>query len=242
MNFVLPFLSSVVMLVFVLAVLRRWLSRRGPHLLVWAIGLSMFGIGSFAEVYATVSWNSPLFYSWYLFGAMLNAAWIGQGTVYFLARRWVAHASVLVLIVLSLIGTYGVITLTLDSEIFTTDLTLADQYKDIMPSGAWARAMTPLFNIYGLVTLVGGAIYSSWVFWRRRIAPNRMWGNILIAVGALSISFASMLTRLGYGELLYLGELVAAALMFAGFIMATRRPVRPAPMPVSSGTDTVENQ
>ena len=242
MNFVLPFLSSVVMLVFVLAVLRRWLSRRGPHLLVWAIGLSMFGIASFAEVYATVSWNSPLFYSWYLFGAMLNAAWIGQGTVYFLARRWVAHASVLVLIVLSLIGTYGVITLTLDSEIFTTDLTLADQYKDIMPSGAWARAMTPLFNIYGLLTLVGGAIYSSWVFWRRRIAPNRMWGNILIAVGALAISSASTLTRLGYGELLYLGELVAAAHMFAGFILATRRPVRPAPRPVPSGTDAVENQ
>jgi hypothetical protein len=45
-------------------------------------------------------------------------------------------------------------------------------------------------------------------------------GNVLIAAGALSIGLASTLTRLGYGGYLYLGELVAALLMFAGFLMA----------------------
>ena len=237
MDQVLPFLSTVGMLVFVLLVFRRWLHRRRPHLLVWAIGLSMFGLGSFAEAYATVAWNDPIFYVWYVFGAMLNAAWIGQGTVYFLARRRVADISLLVLIILSAIGAAGVFILSLDSSAFSTDISLADQYQEIMPSGAWARSMTPLFNIYGLLTLVGGAIYSSWVFWRRQVAPNRMWGNILIAVGALSIGFASTLTRLGHGELLYLGELIAVALMFTGFIVATQRSFRRASVLVPSGAD-----
>jgi hypothetical protein len=45
-------------------------------------------------------------------------------------------------------------------------------------------------------------------------------GNVLIAAGALSIGAASTLTRMGYGQLLYLGELFAAVLMYVGFVMA----------------------
>jgi hypothetical protein len=43
---------------------------------------------------------------------------------------------------------------------------------------------------------------------------------VLIAAGALSIGAASTLTRMGHGQLLYLGELFAAILMYAGFVMA----------------------
>ncbi|MFN2224107.1 MAG: hypothetical protein ACK2UH_16245, partial [Candidatus Promineifilaceae bacterium] len=57
-------------------------------------------------------------------------------------------------------------------------------------------------------------------FWRKRVLPNRVIGNVLIAVGALTIASASTLTRLGYGQVLYLGELLAAILMFAGFLAA----------------------
>jgi len=82
-------------------------------------------------------------------------------------------------------------------------------------------------------------LYSSWLFWRKGILPNRMWGSILIAVGALSIGFASTLTRLGYGGLLYLGELVAVTLMFTGFLVATRRAVQPAPSANLSAAEAV---
>jgi hypothetical protein len=71
--------------------------------------------------------------------------------------------------------------------------------------------------------LVGGAIYSAFLFWRKKTLLNRMWGNVLIATGALVIAFASTLTRFGIGDYLYVGELVSAALMFSGFLVATRR-------------------
>jgi len=38
--------------------------------------------------------------------------------------------------------------------------------------------------------------------------PNRVIGNVFIAAGALLIGPASTLTRLGYGQFLYLGELL----------------------------------
>jgi hypothetical protein len=87
--------------------------------------------------------------------------------------------------------------------------------------GAWVRLATPFFNIYGLVTLVGGALWSAALFLRKQVLPNRVVGNVLIASGALLIGAASTATRLGVGQYLYLGELAAAVLMFTGFRAAS---------------------
>ena len=67
--------------------------------------------------------------------------------------------------------------------------------------------------------------------------PNRVIGNVLIAAGALSIGSASTLTRLGYGQFLYLGELLAAALMFAGFRFAARPQPDEVAQPVPAAAD-----
>jgi len=39
-----PFVSAIIMFVFALLVLRRYAVRRGLHLLLWGIGLVMYGI------------------------------------------------------------------------------------------------------------------------------------------------------------------------------------------------------
>lgn len=225
-DLILPFLSSVVMLVFTLLVFQRWLTRRKPHFLFWSIGLGMFGAGSFAEAYfAGLGWSPLVFFIWYFFGAVLNAAWIGHGTLLLLFRkRWTSIASGL-LILGSLIALLLMLQVMprLDPAGFTSGLPISEQYREIMPpvsEGAVIRLTTPFFNIYGLLTLVGGALWSAWLFLRKMVLPNRVIGNVLIAAGALSIGVASTLTRLGYGGYLYLGELVAALLMFAGFLMA----------------------
>ena len=42
--------------------------------------------------------------------------------------------------------------------------------------------LTPKFNVCGTLALVGGAIYSAVIFWRKRIFKHRFVANILIAV------------------------------------------------------------
>lgn len=227
----LPILSTIVMFIFVVVVFQRWLGRKRSALLFWGIGLTMFGIGSFAEAYSAFAWSSPVFRSWYAFGAMLNAAWIGMGTMYLLARPKFAHGVLATLVILSLIGLFGmpffdlqgVLNIPINGSGFDTSLPLSDQYREVLPEGAWFRLMTPIFNIFGLLALVGGAIYSAWLFWRKKTLLSRMWGNILIAAGALIIGFASSLTRMGIGDFLYLGEFISAVLMFSGFLVATQR-------------------
>ena len=220
---VLPFLSTVIMVFFTVSVLERYLARRKLHFLFWGIGLAMFGAGSFAEAYfAAAGWSAPIFFVWYLFGAALNAGWIGHGTLLLLARRRWVHVFTALRVLGSLAATVLMVQMMpkLDAARFNPALAISEQYRDIMPTiadGAYVRLATPFFNIYGLVTLVGGALWSAWLFLRKQVLPNRVIGNSLIAAGALSIGLASTATRLGYGQFLYLGELVAAALMYAGF-------------------------
>jgi hypothetical protein len=80
--------------------------------------------------------------------------------------------------------------------------------------------LTPFFNIYGTVTLTGGALYSAYLFWRKRVLPNRMIGNILIATGAMAPAFGGVLNRFALPGL-YIGEFVGVLLMYIGFLQAT---------------------
>lgn len=254
LNQILPFLSTAIMAWFTVDVFRRFAVRRNPAFLFWGIGLAMFGAGSFAEAYLALAWNKWIFFAWYLFGAALNAAWLGHGTLYLLVRRKWRHGVTVVLVAGSLFATYLMLQAMpkLDTTVFTTDRPISEQYgtkvldagetppagalttnttyrgeevtavRGLLPLGTPVRLTTPFFNIYGLLTLVGGAIYSAFLFWRKRVMPNRVIANVLIAAGALAIGFASTLTRLGYGEYLYLGELISAVMMFAGFRMAAK--------------------
>jgi len=219
-----PAAASAIIVVFTWLVLRRYAVRREPHLLLWGLGLGFFGIATLAEAYSAIAWHPVVFRLWYLGGAVLSAAWIGQGTVHLLAgpqrRRWAAVLTGL-MAVASIAAAGAVSTVPLDASAFDRTQPLGVQYRAILPRHAPARRLTPVFNIYGTVALVGGAVYSAWLFRRRAIAPRRVLGNVLIALGALAIASAGTLVRFGVGSVLALGELLAAALMFAGFLLAT---------------------
>ena len=227
----LPFITTLIMLVFTISVFRRYAARRGMHFLFWGIGLAMFGIASFAEAYLIMAWSQWLFYFWFLFGAILNPAYIGQGTLFLLARkRWVSVLAV-ILVVLSVLTAIMMLRTMplLNTSAYSAGVPISQQYKTIMPpiaEGGAVRLMPILFGTYGSVTLIGGALYSIWLFWRKRILPNRVIGNFLIAAGALSVAFASVLTGFGYGQFLFAGELIAAILMYWGFILAGRPAVQ----------------
>jgi hypothetical protein len=217
----LPFTSSVISFVFAFLLFRRYLVRRGPHLLLWGIGMVFYGIGGFCEAfYGILGWNPLIFRLWYLFGAILVAAWLGQGTVYLLARRTWAHGLMVLLALGSLYGVIRVFGAELDPSLMTTSVHTGSELSGHAIVTPGVRGLTPIFNLYGTVTLVGGAFYSAWIFWRKRILLHRTIGNILIAVGAILPAFGGTFSRMGLPGALYVSELLGAVLMFIGFIRA----------------------
>lgn len=236
MDFVhfLPFLSTAITFFFAAVVLNRYRVGRRPHSLMWGIGLVLFGVGTLAEAYLALRWSDTLLRLWYLCGAMLTAAWLGQGTIFLLVRRpGVATGIALGLAAVSLVAVVAVFTAPVDGARFQAALPVSTQYKDLLTRTRLMLVLTILLNIYGTITLVGGAAYSAWLFWRKRVLANRMTGNILIAVGALFPASAGTLIRLGLGDWLYISELLGVSLIFLGFWLATQpqpaeRPVRAA--------------
>jgi hypothetical protein len=228
----LPFISTAITFVFAAAVLNRWRVGRKPHSLMWGIGLVLYGLGTLAEAYLAVAWSPLVLRLWYLTGAMLTAAWLGQGTLYLLVRKpGRADTLALGLGLVSLVGAAAVWLAPLDGGAFRFGVPISTQYKDLLTRSGLMVVLTILLNIYGTVALVGGALWSAWLFWRKRVLLNRVAGNVVIAIGAMFPASAGTFIRLGWGDWLYASELAGAALMFLGFYLATQpQPVdRPAP-------------
>jgi hypothetical protein len=222
LNTFLPFASSVISFVFAFFVFKRYAEKKGEHLLLWGIGMVFYGIGGFCEgFYGAFGWNPLVYRLWYLFGAILVAAWLGQGTVYLLARKKWAHALMALLLVGSIYGTFKVFSAELDPTLMTTSVHTGSELSGHAIITEGVRSLTPIFNLYGTVFLVGGAVYSAWIFFRKRVLLHRTIGNILIAVGAIAPAFGGAFSRMGVPAALYIGELVGAVLMFIGFRRAT---------------------
>ena len=231
LNGVLPLLSSIITFVFAFFVFRRWSYRHRLHLLFWGIGLVFYGIGGAMEAYyGLIGWHPLVFRLWYLFGAVLVAAWLGQGTAFLLMKKRTAWILFWILLIGSLYATFKVFTADLDPS-----LMIGGELSGHAITTPGVRVLTPFFNLYGVFLLVGGAIYSAWLFWRKRVLLHRTVGNIFIAVGALAPAFGGAFQRAGVPYTLYVGEFIGAVLMFLGFMIATRElDIIPAAEPAAS--------
>ena len=93
MSVLLPTLTAVLAFVMAIALFDQWRDRRQPFQLVWAIGMTFFGVASGCEALAAAGgWNEALYRTWYLTGAVLTAGWLGLGTVTLLAKTRFGYA------------------------------------------------------------------------------------------------------------------------------------------------------
>jgi hypothetical protein len=233
-----PILSTLVTFVFAVAVLSRYRFKHGNHLLMWGIGLIFYGLGTLTEVVLSFTFSPIALKVWYLCGAMLTAAWLGQGTVFLLIRRRnVALSMAAGLAVVSLLAVVLILAapITPAAAAYNPASPVSVQYKDILTRSGFITLLTILLNIYGTLTLVGGAIYSAFLFWRKKVLINRLLGNILIAAGALMPAMAGSLVKAGLVDWLYLSEFLGVFLMYIGFLQATTiKAVEPKPVTAAS--------
>ena len=87
MSVVLPSATSLLAILFSLALLDQWRTRRHAYQLIWAIGMLFFGIASGCEALGAASgWNEALYRTWYLAGAVWTAGWLGLGNAFLLGK------------------------------------------------------------------------------------------------------------------------------------------------------------
>jgi len=93
----LPALTSLLALVFALALFDQWWERRRGFQVIWAVGMLFFAVGSACEAIGgglppDQHWGELLYRTWYLTGAVFTAAWLGLGTAYLLGKTRFGYA------------------------------------------------------------------------------------------------------------------------------------------------------
>ena len=211
--------ATAISLVFAAVVYQQFITRRRPYQLVWSLALLIFGVGTFCQFVAEEhGWNEPIYRIWYYSGAMLAAAYLGQGTVYLIAPRAFAHASMAVLIALSLEGLGFALSV-------PVDLTRALVQGSVTGGGfpPYMLFFVIPLNTYGTIALVGGALWSVIRFWPDPSSRRRGVGTLLIAVGGLVEALGGTANRLGIPSLLYVTEMIGVAIIFAGYLQTVAR-------------------
>lgn len=210
----LPVATTLVAAVFTTVLWRHW--RRKPdarYLLWWTIGVALYGIGTLTEALTTMfGWSEPAFRAWYIAGALLGGAPLAQGTVYLLLPRRRADRLAILLIAYVAIASAFVISTPLDMSLVETHRLSGDVIE-------WelVRLFSPLVNLYAVVFLIGGAIWSAVRYRRQGVTGARVRGNVLIAVGAILPGIGGSFARAGIVEVLYVTELIGLVLIWLGY-------------------------
>ncbi len=212
----LPILTTIVAAVFAVILYRHW--KRKPdarYLLWWMIGVVFYGVGTLTESLTTVfGWSEAVFRAWYISGALLGAAPLAQGTAYLLMPKQRADRFAIA------IGTYiALASIFVLATPIVTDLVEDHRLSGEVMAWQWVRLFSPVVNLYAVVFLIGGAIWSALKYRKQAGSKARVRGNWLIAIGAILPGIGGSYARAGVVEVLYVTELVGLLLIYAGYRM-----------------------
>ncbi|MEO8286758.1 MAG: hypothetical protein ABI670_10030 [Chloroflexota bacterium] len=221
----LPFSVTIVGAIFSAVLLNRYFfsGKRRPHELTWGFAFLLFAVASACQVYADVlgHWTDASARIFYLTGGILNVGFLGVGTVYLLFSRRLANASLAIMVVFSVISAFVVFNVPVDAAALQID----PGYKAVVAVSSTPRILAALSNAIGSILVIGGALWSGLVFWRKRIMKQRMIGVFLIAAGTLIVALGGTilgLTGLKNPEYHYVGMVVGVIVMFVGYLQSIR--------------------
>jgi hypothetical protein len=222
----LPLSVTIVGAAFAAVLLNRYVNgKRRPHELVWGIAFLMFAIAAGSQVYADAmgGWTPLTARLFYLFGAILNVGFLGLGTIYLLFSRRVANIALVVTLVLTAYAIYATFAAPLTMSALSN--TQEVDWKLLFSVDIAPRILAGVFSGVGSIIVIAGALWSAYVFWRKRIMKERMIGLILLAVGTFTVAFGGTVKGLLHNDdYLYPTMALGVILMFLGYLQTIRVP------------------
>jgi hypothetical protein len=223
----LPIAASVVALAFGVHLLVRAGRRRTWHEAVWGVALLMFAAASGALALGVADgWSSAEFRTYWLFGAVLNVPFLALGEVYLLARRpWLGHLVLVVLLGASAWAAGEVRSAPVDADVLEKERFFAG--REVLGEDAVARTLAFVYSYAGTAVLVLGILWSALAMRGRPDLRGRLYGTLLIALGALIVAGGSAFAAAGSFAGFSLTLATGVTVMYWGFLTATRpRPSR----------------
>jgi hypothetical protein len=227
---ILPLGAAVVAIAFAVLLSRQYLRRRRPYQAAWILALLMYAIASLALFLGVLNgWSTAEYRLYWLFGAILNVPWLAMGEGYLLIRdRTVTTVLLILLVFATAFAVARVRTGVIDPAALSKDLPLG---KDAFATDPLPYRLSQLYAYPAYVLLLLGTAWSAWKMRGQRAVRDRMLGTALIAAGATIVAIGSGIgAGLNIVPVFSVGLLLGIAVMFWGFVLASRPP-REAPEP-----------
>ncbi len=221
-----PLVAALVAFAFAGVLARQFERRRRPYQLIWTIALAMYGAASLAVVAGAVDrWSRTEFEVYWAFGAVLNVPFLAAGELLLLFRRsgvlWVSSLALIFITAYTVAVLRGA---PMDASALGAVLPSG---KLVFGDGSAAHRMPQLISIPSYGVLLAGAAWSAWSVRGRRDLKERFVGTLLVALGATVIAgLGSAFAAAGALALFSVALLAGIAVMFWGFLRASRGPVR----------------
>ena len=215
-------LDVLISAIFTAVVFRQWIQRRKLQQLLWSFALLVWTIAVTAEMSATIQgeWTAFTYRTYYAFGALMVAPWLGAGTLFIIASRRLAKGFAVFVAAQSLVGIFLISTYVVDASMLTFTDSLGFVEVKIFPLIP-IRLLIIIGNALGTMAFIGGALYSVWSLRRRDVPRELTIGVLLIGVGGLVAALAHSLGALGGPGLFRVSELAAISLIFGGYVLST---------------------
>ncbi len=186
--------------------IRRFRTQRRPELLAWGAALAAYGLAAGALAWgAAAGWSETAFRVYYLGGALVTAPLLGAGSLLLVGRRWAGPLALLY----SGLAIGVAVAVPLEASIAGSGVPEAQDVLELWP----ARVLAIAGNTLGTLAVVVVALTS---------IRRRPLGNALILAGVGVAALGSGLAGLGVGALAPILA-IAAVLLYAGFVLPTRR-------------------
>ncbi len=199
---------------------RQWYRRRKMHQLMWAIGFLFYAVAALMEAWSEyVGHWDPTVYRIYIVLAATMVGFLGNGTCYLIFKKRIWGDIYLGFNVVGfLVFLWGTFNVQLVMSKLVAGIVVGGQA--LGPATSFPRVMSLPFNVIGSLFLLGGSAWSIIKFLPKKEYRYRVWANVLIIVGTLVIAGAGSMARAGVTQGLYVSEMVASAILLAGFLMA----------------------
>jgi hypothetical protein len=216
-----PLVAAGMALVFAWLLVRQFIERRRPYQLLWAVSLLMYAVASAAAVIGVLhGWTPFVFGLYWALGAVLNVPFLAAGELQLLARNRTVDTVMYVALVFLVAYVVAVLRhANVDAGALSDRLPSG---KHVFGDGTPAHRLPQLISIPSFTILLLGALWSAWTMRGRPELRDRFIGTLLIAVGASVVAGGATFAALGNLPGFCITLVAGIALMFTGFLRASR--------------------
>ena len=225
---VLPLGAAIVALVFAVLLARQFMTRRKPFQALWTLALLMYAGASLALFLGQIDgWTAAEFRAYWALGAVLNVPYLAAGeSVLLFPRRTARNVVFLLLIAATVVAGAGVGGADVTAGALDSELPLG---RHVFGDGSTPHLLAQAFGWGGYLILLAGTMWSALRIKGVAAQRDRFLGTLYIAAGATVVAIG---TGVGASQESFpffsVSLLVGMAVMFLGFLRASRRPA-PAP-------------